>query len=168
MTVPTAPMTATTGTVSVRLEELPLQLYAGFREHFDELNREFALLSLQQADPAGEVPELPQRLLDLVAALTSRYASALDAVAQQRENAVARGESSATLVYEVPPSAADGAAALAALLDEADEYCRKGDVLLTLETPPELVAFRRWYLGQFVQQIDGAAPQSWPSFAAAG
>lgn len=155
-------------TVSVRLEELPLQLYAGFREHFDELTREFALLSLQQADPAAESPELPKRLLELVAELTSLYTAALDAVAAQRQEAIAQGKSSATFVYEVPATAASGAAALHALLEEADEYCRKGDVLLTLETPPELIAFRRWYLGQFVEQIGGAAPQPWPGFAAAG
>jgi hypothetical protein len=50
------------------------------------------------------------------------------------------------------------------MLDEADEYCRRGEHLLTLETPPELVRFRRWYLQEFVNQIAGAAPEPWPDY----
>jgi hypothetical protein len=46
------------------------------------------------------------------------------------------------------------------MLEEADEYCRS-DQLLTLATPPTLVAFRRWYLGEFIAQIDGRPPQPW-------
>ena len=49
---------------------------------------------------------------------------------------------------------------LTGLLEEADDYCRRGE-LLTLATPPELVAFRNWYLGQVVEQIDGRPPTPW-------
>jgi hypothetical protein len=51
------------------------------------------------------------------------------------------------------------------MLDEADEFCRRGRHLLTLETPPELVVFRKWYLQEFIDQIErGAEPTAWPEF----
>lgn len=51
---------------------------------------------------------------------------------------------------------------LARMLDEADEFCRSGNHLLTLATPPELLAFRRWYLGEFNAQLQGQSPLPWP------
>ena len=47
-----------------------------------------------------------------------------------------------------------------AMLDEADEFCRHSD-LLTLATPADLVAFRRWFLGEIIRQLDGGAPRPW-------
>lgn len=58
--------------------------------------------------------------------------------------------------------AAEGAARLESLLDEADEFCRAGD-LLTLAATGEGVAFRRWFLHEFVRQIDGRPPRAWSS-----
>jgi hypothetical protein len=46
------------------------------------------------------------------------------------------------------------------MLNRADDYCRQG-ALLTLATPDDLVAFRRWYLGEFRAQINGARPTPW-------
>jgi hypothetical protein len=43
---------------------------------------------------------------------------------------------------------------------EADEYCRT-ERLLTVERSPRVRAFTAWYLAQFVDQIDGAAPVAW-------
>ena len=51
------------------------------------------------------------------------------------------------------------------MLDEADEYCRRGDHLLTLATPPEELRFRRWFISEFVDQVNGAPPTPWPDVA---
>jgi len=51
------------------------------------------------------------------------------------------------------------------MLDEADDYCRRGDHLLTLATPAEELRFRRWFVGEFVEQLGGAAPTPWPAYA---
>ena len=75
-------------------------------------------------------------------------------------DALARDEETVDLVYAVPPEAADAAIRLGTLLDEADEFCRAGE-LLTLATVPEGVAFRRWFLGEFVSQIGGRPPRPW-------
>jgi hypothetical protein len=47
------------------------------------------------------------------------------------------------------------------MLDDADEYCREGRHLLTLATPPDLLAYRRWYLQQFVDQARGRPATPW-------
>jgi hypothetical protein len=62
--------------------------------------------------------------------------------------------------FRVPAAAKDAAINLGRLLDEADEYCRRGD-LLTLATPSDTLAFRRRYLEEFVRQIDGAPARPW-------
>jgi anti-sigma B factor antagonist len=70
-------------------------------------------------------------------------------------------QSRTDLVYLVPPDAADAAEQLGAVLDEVDEHCRSGD-MLTLVTPPDVSAYQRWFLGEFVRQIrDGVAPTPW-------
>jgi hypothetical protein len=33
-----------------------------------------------------------------------------------------------------------------------------------LATPPELVRYRQWYLGEFVRQLDGRPATSWADF----
>jgi hypothetical protein len=81
--------------------------------------------------------------------------------------AMARGDETVDLVYRVPSGVREAALELDALLDEADAFCLSGEHLLTLATPPEPLRFRRWFLTEFVAQIDGAAPTAWASFAAA-
>lgn len=48
------------------------------------------------------------------------------------------------------------------LLDAADDYCTSGDQLMTLVSPPGQQAFRRWYLLEFVRQLEGQPPLPWP------
>ena len=47
-------------------------------------------------------------------------------------------------------------------LDAADEFCRSGH-LLTLDAPPEVVAWRHWWRDQILGQIrDGIEPSPFP------
>ena len=64
----------------------------------------------------------------------------------------------------MPAALAAAARRLRTLLDEADAFCRAGD-LLTLATQPEGVAFRHWYLDEFQRQIDGRPPRPWSASA---
>ena len=77
--------------------------------------------------------------------------------------ALGRGDRTIDLRYDVPPEVADGVVRLGALLDEADEFCRSGD-LLTLATLPGNLAFRRWYLEEFARQVAGQLPCPWSVF----
>lgn len=150
--------------VQVRLIGFPVRVYAQAQEHADDLMREFALLTLAQDDDE-QLHATPRRLLRLVDDLTERYGSngAADA---QRDAAVASGEGQVDLVYPVPRSARDSCILLSEMLDAADEYCRRGEHLLTLATPMEAKRFRDWYLGEFVAQIDGRRPTPWSAYAA--
>ena len=144
---------------TVRLERIPLPLYARTQQHHDELFREFALIANPHPDSAAEVPA---RLLSLVAELRERFGGFTQGNREALAQAVERGLQEADLVYTVPADVASVARELGDLLDEADRFCRAGE-LLTLAADDEVVAFRRWFLGEFVAQIlEGRPATPWP------
>jgi hypothetical protein len=138
--------------VTVRILGLPVPIAMASQEHFDELSREF--LHLANADEAVR-NEVPGRLLALSDELRARFSSFTETNEQLLDDAAARGDERIDLTYEVPAEAAPFAAQLGELLDEADRYCAAGEYLLTLTTPPAQLAYRRWYLAQFVDQAAG-------------
>jgi hypothetical protein len=142
--------------VRIHIIGLELEVFSRASEHMDELLREFGYLST-----VTRTGSVPSRLLDLVAELRQTYTPVTARTQAKLDEALARGDATVDLTFDVPPVARDACINLSRLLDEADDYCRAGD-LLTLETPPEAVALRRWYLGQFVAQIDGQPPTPWP------
>jgi hypothetical protein len=147
--------------VEVRIEQLPLRVYRDAAEQSDELLREFSLIKEQDADGGRSVP---RRLLALVSERGERFSGFSTAQTSQLEAALQRGETELDLVYRVPPEVRQASIELGAMLDEADVFCREGKELLTLATPPTALAFRRWFLDEFVRQIDGEAPLPWPEF----
>lgn len=149
--------------VSVRLLELPLDLQSRSQEHSDELTREMTLVA-EQMRQQGDSGGLPLRLVELIATLTEQYSMFTLEQEQQIAAALRAGQETIDLDYRVPASAAEAATAVGAIFDEADDYCQAGQHLLTLATPPELVAYRKWYLQQFVDQIAGAEPVPWPRY----
>lgn len=147
--------------ITIHLLDLPVPLHALTREHSDAIQREFLLIAEQLR--GQHAPSLPARLIDLMRSLRSDYSGYTTEQDDALEAAMASGQPTLDLELRLPISAADGARALDAMLDEADDYCRAGQHLLTLPTPDELVAYRRWYLNQVISQIDGAAPRPWPT-----
>jgi hypothetical protein len=97
--------------------------------------------------------------------LNTRFAGASTAQEEQLHAAAAEGVPVLErLVFTVPSAAAPASIELGEMLDAADDYCRAGQHLLTLAAPEDVVAFRRWYLGEFVRQPSGGAPVPWPEF----
>ena len=147
------------GMGEVRLLRFPLDVHRRASENFEGLRREFALIAMR----TPEAQEVPARLLELVDALTNEYQGLNDEADAIRDAAAARGERVLDeLVYRVPPAAAEACIALSRMADEADEYCGRGDLLLSMASPPEAVAFRRWFLGEIVAQLRGEPPVGWP------
>jgi len=145
----------------VRLRELPLRLHERSQAHGAGLTREFRLL----AEGGDDGEDVPARLLQLVAVLGERYDSATEEQDALIEAAFAGGQQTLDeVVYLVPGDVAGAATALEALLDEADEFCRSGQHLLTVVTPPELRRYRRWYLSEFVRQLADEPPVPWPAY----
>ncbi|HVL05806.1 MAG TPA: hypothetical protein VM388_07450 [Acidimicrobiales bacterium] len=151
---------STDGLAEVRLLRLPLEVWQRTQEHVDGLLREFALIAQDEEAKLAT----PGRLLGLVQQLTAGFGGFSEAQRAAMEEALQRGEAEIDLTYQVPPAAAGAARQLGDMLDEADEYCRRGDHLLTLAAGPEELRFRRWFIGEFVDQLGGAAPTPWPAY----
>ncbi len=147
--------------VEVRIEQLPLDVYRDVSEHNDELLREFALIRERDL---GEARSVPVRLLALIAEVEAQFSGFSADQSRQLESALQRGDKTIDLVYRVPSTVKQASIDLSAMLDEADDFCRAGKELLTLATPPMGVAFRRWFLEEFVRQIDGERPRSWAEY----
>lgn len=153
--------------VTVHLLELPVPLAGRSRQWFEELMREFSLIAAAAADghdaDGADGLHVPRRLMQMVDMLTARFAAAHDAPRERLEDAIDRGLLVIPdHVMQLPVEAAPATRALGDMLDEADRYCRQGRHLLTLATPADLLAYRRWYLGQIADQLEGAAPVAWP------
>lgn len=148
--------------VQVHLLELPVPLAARTQQHHDELMREFALLT---GGPDDAEAHVPRRLLDLIHVLSARFAGVSDAPRERLQAAIQRGDAViADHVLELPVEAGPASQGLAALMAEADEFCRRGEHLLTLAPPADCVAYRSWYLAQVADQLAGAPPVRWPDY----
>ena len=127
--------------------------------------REMYLIAEQTHDAPRE-SHLPGRLVALVERLGAQYAQFTRNQDEQLQGAIADAVGMLDLRYHVPKDAAETATRLDVLLDEADEFCRQGEHLLTLATPADLLRYRKWYLGEFPAQLSGRPPLPWPEFAA--
>lgn len=143
--------------VEVRLLGLPVDVHRRAAEHNDGVVREFQLVSL---DP----DTAPARLIALSAEL-DRYSQFTAGPGAELEQALSDGRQSVDLCYEVPASARQAAVRLGEVLDDVDAYCEDGG-MLSLAAPAEIRQYRRWFIGQFVDQIDGAEPVPWPAHEA--
>lgn len=150
--------------VTVRLIDLPVAVHARSSEHGDELMREFTYIRAQSTD--AEAPNVPAKLLNLVDELNGRFAGFTAGTQAELDAAIAAGQESIDLEYVVPADVGPACIHLARLLEEADEYCRQGELLLTLATPDEAREYRRWFLDEFVRQSAGEAPRPWSAVSA--
>ncbi len=146
--------------VKIDLLQLPLEVWQRTQEHVDGLLREFALI-VQDAEATAATPG---RLLALVQELNAVYGHLSQSQRAEMESALERGDTTIDLTYQLPPAAGGAVRSLGDMLDEADDYCRRGDHLLTLATPPEELRFRHWFIDEFVDQIGGAKPTPWPDY----
>lgn len=150
----------TDGLVEVRLLGIPLDIHQQATEHTSEVMREFAHLSEASADS-----HVPARLIALDQALQQRYTGFTDATSNKLDEAIARSDSELDLTYTLPRDVGQAAAELDEMWNEVDRYCEEGKYLLALRTPPLVVAYRRWFLGEFSRQASGKPPLSWPDWA---
>ena len=148
------------GLVEVRLLELPVPLWARSQERSEALMREFALLT---QDPQA----VPSRLLEIVRRVRAQYGDGSSEQEQQLLDAADSGvEVLPEVVYRVPPEVGDAVRDIGQVFEEADEHCRNGGHLLTLAPDEDLLAFRRWFIGQFVDQTAGRPAVPWPAYRA--
>ncbi len=148
--------------IPVHLLQLPVQVAARAQQHVEELLREF---SLMHSGSSTDGRDVPSRLMELVEMLTRRFSGINDDATERLEAAIRRGDLVlADHVVTLPPEAGPASLALGQVLDEADDYCRNGQHLLTLATPQECLDYRGWYLSEVVRQLEGAPPTPWPDY----
>jgi hypothetical protein len=150
--------------ISVEIVGLPVAVQLEAQQQNDELTRELVLVA-EQLRQEGESAALPVRFVELVGTLSTRYSMFTAEQEQQLRTAIESGDERLDMTYRVPRSAAAAAAHLGDIMDEVDDYCRRGKLLLTLATPDKLVTYRRWFLDQFVSQAAGGPPVSWTEYA---
>ncbi|MBB2901391.1 hypothetical protein FHR75_002179 [Kineococcus radiotolerans] len=145
--------------VTVRLLGLPLALRGRFLRYHEDLLRELALIQIGRE--RGPASTLPQRLLSLADELARVYAPFRAQPAAALDAAAAAGRASCDVTYTVPVEVAPLLRQVGDVLEEADDFCRAEQHLLTLPAPPEVVAYRRWVFGEFARQLAGEEPRPW-------
>ena len=143
-------------TREVRLINVPVRLFAAGRQHHDELLHEFAILAVSLEDRSS----VPVRMLSLIDELGTRYGRAADRPDDIIDAAIAQGIDSVDLTYQVPTHVVEAADALERMMDEADEFCRREQMLTTARSELQR-RLARWYLDEFRRQIAGEPPQPW-------
>lgn len=141
-----------TATFDVSLTGMPRSLTELSWERTEEIGREFRLMTASGRD----IGDLPGRIT-LFLNRMHRAADGREALLGIGLNEVPDHGGRLDMVLRLPVGAEADAVLLALLMDEADAYCARGEVL-TLERPPALVALRWWQATEVARQRHGLAP----------
>ncbi|HEX4189834.1 MAG TPA: ATP-binding protein [Marmoricola sp.] len=139
---------------TLRLLNMPVELFSHLRMHFNELGRELRLLALSAPERYPLAVEFAEVYLQIEH--ERRQVVGLEVLDRSIED----GTESVDLTYDVVASAPASMARLAELLTEvyrslADES------LLAMRPGPDLMSLQRWYLGEFTRQHTGLEPVPW-------
>jgi anti-sigma regulatory factor (Ser/Thr protein kinase) len=141
--------------VRVEVREVPLRTLHASQTQWSELRREVRLLSLSHEDDYPLAKDLSGLFADLDRILREGIHS--DAI----ESALASGEATTDLRVDVPKASLETIEQFLDMLDLADEFCHKQQ-LLSLARTDEQRRFQRWLFGEFVRQQLGESPRPWP------
>ena len=148
--------------VQVQLLGVPLGLRARSVELGNDLVRELTLVSLGADRSDAGVPE---RLLRVAEELRDAYGDFTAGPSRQFEEALDSGLETLDVTYAVPAHAGPFAARLVQAFEDAEDFTREGRYLLSLAATPDVVAYRRWSLGEFERQTAGHPPLPWSEVA---
>ncbi|MCX6396685.1 MAG: ATP-binding protein [Propionibacteriales bacterium] len=138
----------------VRLDNMPVELFAHLRRHFNELGRELRLLALTDPDRYPLAVEFAEVYLQVEH--ERRHVVGLE----ELDAAIRSGVESVDLTYHLPPGAPETMTRLSRLLDEI--YATFGDErLLAVRPTAVLLDLQHWYLGEFTRQDAGEEPRPW-------
>lgn len=142
----------------VVLPGVPARVFLDSQDHQLDLIRELQLIEL-----GGQVDEatahVSQRLANLITEILSDYDVVRSATREQATAALSRGEHLVSLRIPVHPGMADALRRWLRLLEEADELCGRGELLL-LAPSPEIRRLRRWYVEQLTERLAAQEPAS--------
>lgn len=148
--VPTDPNTM----VRLQLLNMPVELFAHLRRHFNELGRELRLLALTAPEQYPMAVEFAEVYLQVEH--ERRHVTGLEPL----DAAMAADIDYVDLTYLAPPTAPRSMERLSTMLDQV--YATFGDdSLLAMRPTPVLVDLQHWYLGEFSRQSRGQEPTPW-------
>jgi hypothetical protein len=139
----------------VRLPDVPVRVFLESQDHQHELIRELQLIGIGGSLDEGAV-HVSRRLAHLISGVLSDYEAVRSATRDQALAALDRGEHVVTLRVPVHPGIADALRSWLRLLEEADDLCRQGELLL-LAPSPEVRRLRRWYVEQVTARLEADA-----------
>lgn len=145
-------MEAPTAEGVLRLPDVPVQVFLESQDHQHELIRELQLIDIGGSVDDGAV-HVSRRLARLISGVLADYQAVRSATREQALAAQGRGDHVVTLRVPVSGGMADALRRWLQLLEEADELCREGELLL-LAPRPEVRQLRRWYVEQITAQLD--------------
>ncbi|HEX2038502.1 MAG TPA: hypothetical protein VHF47_02095 [Acidimicrobiales bacterium] len=138
----------------VRLEAVPVHVFLESQDHQKDLIRELQLIRFGADDADGATADVSRRLARLIGDILARYQSVRSATREQAIAALERGEDFVTLEVPVRPGMADALREWLRLLEEADDLCGHGELLL-LASSPEVRRLRRRYADEIIAQLEG-------------
>jgi hypothetical protein len=141
----------------IALLEAPIQKMIRTAAHYDGLYREFRLIL--ELDPS-HLRAVPGRLLSLIDELGTSFLGFGRTAEEVWETAVGENRDTVDVHFRFPSEASPAVVRYNQLLDEADDYCQRAE-LLTIAPTDEALAVRRWAFGQVVCQCDGEPPTPW-------
>jgi hypothetical protein len=154
------PAVSDTTPIIIHFVGAPVQLMQAVRLHLEALTREFQLIEFAADDASSP----PARLLELTSRMRREYDEFGFATSREElTDALDRGTDTIDLELVVPPVAGTAVQLFLRTMDETDEWCERGE-LLTLASPPEQRALRRWFFGEIERQVRGEAPLPWGEF----
>lgn len=136
----------------VVLPDVPARVFLESQDHQQDLIRELQLIAIGGAVDDG-TERVSQRLARLISGVLNEYESVRTATRDQAVAALNRGEHVVTLRVPVFPGMADALRHWLRLLEEADDLCREGELLL-LAPSREVRQLRRWYVEQLTSRLE--------------
>ena len=135
----------------VRLHGVSTRLLHGAKTHLDDLVRDLTLVN-EQAAAQGRADERLVELAERLSGLASSLVGFRNQIRRHALDAVRRGDETLTLELELPAGVRGQLSEYRRALDEADEHCAAGRLLVPVATAEE-VRFRRWKLDTIVAEL---------------
>ena len=141
----------------IALLDAPVQEMIRTAAHYDAMYREFRLIL--ELNPTRR-QAIAGRLLGLIDELGTTFVGFGRSAEESWGTALREGRETVNIRFRLPPQAAFFVEHYDELLDEADSYCQRAE-LLTIGPSDEALAVRRWAFGEVVRQCRGEAPTPW-------
>lgn len=145
-------------TVTLRLIELPSELYVRNRRLIDDLVHELQMIRAGAMTGLEVDPALSESLNSILAA----YAGPRDAAFTKAKEALLAEKPTFDFEMDIEPSSVSAFHRVLNLLEEVEDLSRRG-VLLTMPAPPEFWELRRWLVQEIERQVAGGEPAPFPS-----